>query len=84
MLLYGCFNIGVSEPLIQYLKTFKKYSLGAELQPLRASPTMSFPKNVLFLVAGPGGGRGCGPEQLAAVIIHIITTKSCVRLQTIL
>ena len=35
MLLHGCFYIGVSGPLIQYLKMFKKFSLGAELQPLR-------------------------------------------------
>ena len=44
MLLYGCFYIGVSGPLIEYLKTFNKFSLSAELQPLRASPTMSFPQ----------------------------------------
>ena len=42
MLFYGCLYIGVSGPLIQYLKTFKKLSLGAELQP--------------FLEVGPGGG----------------------------
>ena len=35
--------------LIQHLKTFKKFSLGAELQPLRASPTMSFTLTGPFL-----------------------------------
>ena len=68
MLLYECFYIAVSGPLIQYLKTFKKFRLGAELQPLRASPTMSFPQTCLFLEAGPGGGWGRGPEQLAATV----------------
>ena len=33
MLLYECFYIGVSGHIIQYLTTFKKFSLGAELQP---------------------------------------------------
>ena len=32
ILLYWCLYIEVSEPLIHYLKTFKKFSLGAELQ----------------------------------------------------
>ena len=35
MLLYGCLYIGVSGPLIQYLKTFKKFSLGVALSSLR-------------------------------------------------
>ena len=30
-------TVGVSGPLIQYFKTFKKFSLGAELQPLPRS-----------------------------------------------
>ena len=30
MLFYGCLYIGASGPLIQYFKTFKKFSLGAE------------------------------------------------------
>ena len=51
MLLYGCLYIGVSGPLIQYLKTFKKFSLGAELQPLRASPTMSSRQTCRFYCA---------------------------------
>ena len=67
MLLYECFCIGVSGPLIQYLKKFKKFSLGAELQPLRAGPTMSFPQACRFLEAGQDGGWGGGPEQLAAM-----------------
>ena len=57
-------RIGVSGPVIQYLKTFKKFCLGAELQLLRASPTMSFPHNIRFLEAGQGEGWGSGPEQL--------------------
>ena len=40
---------------IKYLKMFKKYSLGAELQPLRASPTVP---RAVFLEAGAGGGWG--------------------------
>ena len=39
LLLYECFYIAFSGPLIQYSKTFKKFSLGAELQSIRASPT---------------------------------------------
>ena len=35
MLLHGSFCIGVSGPLIQYLKTFKEFSLTAELQSAR-------------------------------------------------
>ena len=38
---YGCFSIGICGPLKQYLKTFPKFSRGAELQPLRASRTLS-------------------------------------------
>ena len=68
MLLYGCLYMGVSGPLIQYLKIFKKFSLGAELQPLRATPTMGFPQTCHFLEAGQGGRWGCGPEQLAATV----------------
>ena len=41
---------------------FKKFSLGAELQPLRASPTMSFPQTCRFLEVGQGGG--CGQQSL--------------------
>ena len=44
MLFYGCFNIGISGPLTQYSKTFPKFSRCAELQPLRASRTLSFPQ----------------------------------------
>ena len=44
MLLYGCFNIDISGPLTQYLKTFPKFSRGAELQPQRASRTLSCPQ----------------------------------------
>ena len=68
MLLYGCFYIDVSGPLIQYLKTFKKFSLGAKLQPLHASPTMGFPQRCRFVEAGQGGGWGCCPEKLAATV----------------
>ena len=68
MLLYGCLYIGVDGPLIQYLTTFKKFSLGAELQPLQASPAMSFPQACRFLEVGQGGGWGCGPEQLGATV----------------
>jgi hypothetical protein len=72
MLLYGCFNIGISGPLTQYLK----FSRGAELQPLQGSRTLSFPQTRRFGVssfnarreAGQGGGWGCGPEQLAATV----------------
>ena len=66
MLLYECLCIGVSGPLIQYLKTFKKFSRGAELQPLRDDNELS--TNVPFLEAGQGGGWGCGPEQLEATV----------------
>ena len=74
MLLYGCFNIDISGPLTQYLKTFPKFNRGAELQPLRASRTLAFPKCAFSVSvdlmqmrrreAGQGGGWGCGPEQL--------------------
>ena len=62
MLLYGCFYIAV--PLLQYLKAFKKFSHGAEFQPLRASPTMSLPQTCCFLEASQGVGWGCGPTNL--------------------
>ena len=68
MPLDGRIYIGASGPLIQYLKTFKKCSIDKELQPLRASPTMSFLQTCRFLEAGQGGGWGCGPEQLAATV----------------
>ena len=60
MLLNLRFYIAVSGPLIEYWKTFKKFSLGAELQPLRASPAMGFTQAFRFLEAGQGGGWGCG------------------------
>ena len=66
MLLYECFYIAVRGTLIQFLKTLKKFNLDAELQPLRASPKMSFPQTYHFLEAGQGGGWGCGYEKLAA------------------
>jgi hypothetical protein len=40
--------IDISGPLTQYLKTFLKFSRGAELQPLRASRTLSFPQTRHF------------------------------------
>ena len=75
MLLYGCFYIVVSGPLIQYLKTF---SFAAELQPLRASPTMSFPQTCRSFEAGQGGGLGCGPEQLAATVPCACVYSGCI------
>ena len=63
MLLYECFYIAVRGTLIQYSK---KFNLDAELQPLRASPTMSFLQTCRFSEAGQGGGWGCGYEKLAA------------------
>ena len=48
MLRYGCFNIDISGPQTQYLKTFPKFSRVAELQPLRASRTLSFPQTHRF------------------------------------
>ena len=58
------FMKAVRRPLIQYLKTFKKFTTQ-----LRASPTMSFPQTCLFfLEAGQGDGWGCGPEQLAGMV----------------
>ena len=78
MLFYVFFNIGISGQLTQYSKTFPKFSRGAELQPLRASRTLSFPKRAVSVSvalmqmrrreAGQGGGWGCGPEQLAATV----------------
>ena len=50
MLLYGCFNIDISGPQMQYLKPFSKFSRGAELLPLRASRTLSFPQTRRFSV----------------------------------
>ena len=44
MLFYGCFNINISVLLTQNFKTFPNFSRGAELQPLRASRTLSFPQ----------------------------------------
>ena len=46
MLLYGCFNIDSSGPLIQYLKTFQKFSCVAELQPLRNQSHIELSPNV--------------------------------------
>ena len=78
MLLYGCFNIDISGPQTQYLKTFPTFSREAELQPQRASRTLSCPQTRCFGVcsfnarrrreAGQGGRWGCGPEQLAATV----------------
>ena len=51
MLLHGCFNIGISGPQTQYLKMFLKFSRGPELQPLRASRTLSFPQICRFCVS---------------------------------
>ena len=50
MLLYGCFNRprDISGPLTKYLKTFPKFSRGAELQPLLTSRTLSFPQTRRF------------------------------------
>ena len=48
MLFYVFFNIGISGQLTQYSKTFPKFSRGAELQPLRASRTLSFPQMRCF------------------------------------
>ena len=76
MLFYGSFYIGVSGPLIQCLKTFKKFSRGAELQPLRASPTMSFLQTCRFSEAG--GGWGCGPSQLAATVLCAHVYNGCI------
>jgi hypothetical protein len=74
----GTFYVGVSGPLIQYSKTFKKFSLGAELQPLQASPTMSFPQTCRFIEAGQGGGWVCGPEQLAATVPCTSVYSGCI------
>ena len=78
MLLHGCFNIDISGPLTQHLKMFPKFSRGAELQPLRASRTLSFPESAVSVSvalmqmrrreAGQGGGWGCGPEHLAPTV----------------
>ena len=82
MLLYGCFNIDISRPQTR-LKTFPKFSRGADLQPLRASRTLSFPQMGRFGVCsfnaneeerGEGGGWGCGPEQLAATVPSALIT----------
>ena len=91
MLLYGCLNIDINGPLTQYLKTLPKFSRGAELQPLRASPTLSFPQTRRFGVSSFNANKeergrsrvglsGCGTVQIKPMI----TAKSCVRLQTIL
>ena len=64
MLLYECLYIGVSGPLIRYLKMFKKFSLGAELQPLRASPTMSSPQTCPFYMRVKVGGGGVALSSL--------------------
>ena len=48
MQLYGCFNVDISGPLTQHLKIFPKFSRSAELQPLRASRTLSFPQTGRF------------------------------------
>jgi hypothetical protein len=64
MLLYGCIKIDNNGPLAQYLKTFTKF-------------TKTFKRAVSVSVAlmqmsrrevGQGGGKGCGPEQLAATV----------------
>jgi hypothetical protein len=58
MLVYGCLWCYWSLNTVAYLKTFKKFSLGAELQPQRASPTMSFTQTCRFWrrVKVEGGG----------------------------
>ena len=87
MLFYGCSYIGVSGPLIQYLKT---------MQPrCRITATMSqynneLSTNIPFLEAGqggecgrvkvcPGGGWGCGPEQLAATVPCASVYSGCMQ-----
>ena len=62
--------ICVSGPLIQYLK---KLSLGAELA-TTSQPHNELSTNVPFLEAGPGGGWGCGPEQLVATVPWLVFT----------
>ena len=47
----------------------------AALQPLQASPTMSFPQTCRFIAAGQGGGWGFGPEQLASVYSGCIAIR---------
>ena len=83
MLLHECFYKAVSGPIIEYLKMFKKFSRGAELQPLRASPTLSFPQTCRFLEAGQGGGWGCGPEQLAATVPCASVYSGCIAIAQI-
>ena len=78
MLIYGCLYVDVSGPLILYLKTFKRFSLGAEIQPVWASCTLSFLQKRRFLEAGQGGGWGCGPEQLATTVPCARVYSGCI------
>ena len=73
MLHNECFYIGVRGPLIQYMKTFMKFSLGAELQPLRASNELSTNSiSKLYHII----------HRYLYHILYIIKAKICVRLQT--
>ena len=49
---HSCQDHTQNHILIEYLKMFKKFSPGAELQPIRASPTMSFPQMCRFFRSG--------------------------------
>jgi hypothetical protein len=72
MLLYGCFDIDIVGPLTQYLKTFPKFSRGAELQPLRTSRTLSFPQTRCFGVGSFNANEeegGMAKEEVGGVAL---------------
>ena len=75
MLFYVFFNIGISGQLTQYSKTFLKFSRGAELQPLRASRTLSFPQMRCFSgrVKEEGGGVALSSLQPGTVPCALFT-----------
>ena len=68
------FNVDISVPQTQYLKTFPKFSRCAELQPLRASRTLSFPQVHRFGVFSFNANEGekGGSKRRVGVFFHCL------------
>ena len=75
MLLYGCFNIDISGPQTQYLKTFPTFSREAELQPQRASRTLSFPQTRCFGVCSFNANEEDRGGFTNLIVFHFIPFK---------
>ena len=74
MLLYECFYIAVSGPLIQYIRRSRNSAL---VHNYRQSHN-ELPQMCRFLEAGQGGGFG--PEQLAATVPGSRVYSGCIEM----